>query len=45
MHDWDPKIFRNLKTNKAKVPAKFGQDWSRGFREKWLRGTTGFTDL
>ena len=38
----DSKMFR---TNKPKVPAKFGQDWARGFRKKWLQGTTGFTDL
>ena len=31
----DLKMFRNLKTKKAKVPAKFGQDWLKGFREKW----------
>ena len=41
----DPKMFRNLKTNRPKVPAKFGQDWSRGFGEKWLQGTYGFVDL
>ena len=40
-----PKMFRNLKTDRPKVPAKFGQDWSRGLREKWSHGTTGFTDL
>ena len=41
----DPKTFRNLNTNKVKVLAKFGQDWSRGFREKLLQGTSGFVDL
>ena len=41
----DPITFRNLKTNKVKVLAKFGQDWSRGFREKLLQGTSGFVNL
>ena len=41
----DPKMFRNLKTNRSKVPAKFWQARSSGFREKWLQGTSGFVDL
>ena len=40
-----PKMFRNLKTNRPKVLAKFGQDWARGFRKKEGQGTTGFVDL
>ena len=41
----DPKMFINLKINKVKVPAKFGQDWPRGLGKKEGPGTTGFVDL
>ena len=41
----DPKMFRNLETNKVEVPAKFGQAGSSGLEEKEGEQTSEFVDI